>query len=128
MPFGTTNYPASLDNLTASLVVGANNATTTLTGAHNGSTTTITVNSTSLFPSAGIITIDSERIAYSGKTATTFTGCTRGFEGSAAASHTNGVDVNLAITAFSHNVLNQAIIALETKLGISNSTHADGAE
>lgn len=40
--------------------------------------TTITVKDTSSFASAGEIHIGTERVQYSGKTATTFTGCTRG--------------------------------------------------
>ena len=40
--------------------------------------TTVTVNSTSAFASSGSIHIGTERINYTGKTATTFTGCTRG--------------------------------------------------
>lgn len=39
--------------------------------------TTLTVNDTTYFPSAGTLYIDNELISYTGKTATTFTGCTR---------------------------------------------------
>jgi hypothetical protein len=39
--------------------------------------TTLTVNDTTYFPSAGTLYIDNELITYTGKTATTFTGCTR---------------------------------------------------
>ncbi len=40
--------------------------------------TTVTVKSTSAFASSGTIHIGTEAIAYTGKSATTFTGCTRG--------------------------------------------------
>lgn len=40
--------------------------------------TTITVKDTTNFTASGVIYIGTERISYSGKTATTFTGCTRG--------------------------------------------------
>ncbi len=58
-------------------------ALTQLNGPINDSATTITVDSTALFPNATIlapkiILIDSELITYTGKTATEFTGCTRG--------------------------------------------------
>jgi len=58
-------------------------ALTQLNGPINDSATTITVDSTALFPNATIlapkiILIDSELITYTGKTATQFTGCTRG--------------------------------------------------
>jgi len=63
--------------------------TTTLNGALNATATTITVVSTASFPTQGRIIIDSEVISYTGKTATTFTGCTRGDEETTAASHSD---------------------------------------
>jgi hypothetical protein len=68
-------------------------ATTTLNGALNDSATTITVVSTTGFTATGAIGIEGEYITYSGKTATTFTGCTRGV-GSTAVSHADGTTVN----------------------------------
>jgi hypothetical protein len=59
----------------------------------NTSTTPIQVASTAGFLSAGALIIDSELIKYTGKTATTFTGITRGAYGSTKASHTAGVYV-----------------------------------
>lgn len=53
----------------------------------SSSATTITVESTTGFDSAGSILIGKEVIDYTGKTATTFTGCTRGAENTVAASH-----------------------------------------
>ncbi len=65
--------------------------TTTLNGAIiSTSATTITVVSTTNFPNKGRIIIDSEVIIYTNKTSTTFAGCTRGAEGTAAATHLNG--------------------------------------
>ncbi len=63
--------------------------TTTLSGAHTATVTTITVASTASFPTQGRIIIDSEVISYTGKTSTTFTGCTRGDEETTAASHSD---------------------------------------
>jgi len=48
---------------------------------------TIPVDSTTGFAAAGLIRIDAEVILCSGKTAITFTGCTRGVAGTAAAAH-----------------------------------------
>jgi hypothetical protein len=48
-----------------------------LTQAINDSDTTLTVNDTTYFPNAGTLYIDNEMISYTGKTATSFTGCTR---------------------------------------------------
>lgn len=70
---------------------------TTLTASlTNTSTTPIQVTSTAGFLSAGALIIDSELIKYTGKTATTFTGITRGAYGSSQASHTAGVYVSEA--------------------------------
>lgn len=82
-------------------------ATTQLNGALNDSATTITVDDTSDFlvgitgPSGGVdssftayIRINDELISYTGKTATTFTGCTRGRLGTTAASHSDDDEVN----------------------------------
>lgn len=68
-------------------------AASPLNGTINSSVTTITVNSTAAFSASGAILIDSEYITYSGKTATDFTGCVRGADGTTAASHTTGVSV-----------------------------------
>jgi len=68
-------------------------ATTTLNGALNDSATTITVVSTTGFAASGAIGINGEYITYSGKTPTTFTGCTRGV-GSTAVAHADGTVVN----------------------------------
>lgn len=51
--------------------------------------------STDGLPSSGTILIDDEEITYTGKTATTLTGCTRGANGSDAAEHTAGGKVYL---------------------------------
>jgi hypothetical protein len=51
------------------------------------SSTTINVTDTSQFPASGTILIDAELITYSGKTSTSFTGCTRGFGDSSPAVH-----------------------------------------
>lgn len=62
------------------VAVGKKTATyeTYLDAAVDNDDTTITVKSTSGWPSSGYLHIGTECIAYSGTTATTFTGCTRG--------------------------------------------------
>lgn len=52
--------------------------TTTITATTTSSDTTITVADTTNFPTSGWIFIDGELISYTGKTSTTFTGCSRG--------------------------------------------------
>jgi hypothetical protein len=65
-------------------------------GTLSSSNTTVTVTSTTGFTTTGRILIDSETISYTGVTATTFTGCTRGLSGTgsgAATTHANGAAV-----------------------------------
>jgi hypothetical protein len=62
-------------------------------GTLSSSNTTVTVTSTTGFTTTGSILIGSETITYTGVTATTFTGCTRGTSGAgsgAATTHANG--------------------------------------
>jgi hypothetical protein len=68
-------------------------AYTTLSAGINNSVTTIPVVSTAGFLTAGELRITTEVITYTGKTATSFTGCTRGARGSANVAHANGVVV-----------------------------------
>lgn len=56
-------------------------------GGINNSVTTIPVNSTGGFPASGKIQINAETIDYTSKDATNFLGCTRGVDGTSAASH-----------------------------------------
>jgi hypothetical protein len=67
-----------------------------LNGAIDAVVTTITVDDTAGFPATGLILIDSELITYTGLTATTFTGCSRGVEGTVAASHSDNAVVYAA--------------------------------
>jgi hypothetical protein len=71
---------------------------TTLTSTINGTVTTIPVVSTTGFSATGAIIIGVELITYTGITATSFTGCTRGVNGSSNVSHTSGTYVNGAQT------------------------------
>lgn len=66
---------------------------TQLNGAIVAADTTITVDSTTDFPTNGIILIGSEQIRYYGKTATTFTNCQRGDGDTTAANHADNAPV-----------------------------------
>jgi hypothetical protein len=66
---------------------------TTLTADISNADTTIPVVSTEKFQNTGTIFIGSELISYTGKTATSFTGCTRGQYSSSNAAHVTGVYV-----------------------------------
>jgi len=65
-----------------------------LTSSITNLVTTIPVDSTLTYPSSGIINIEDETILYTGKTSTTFTGCTRGYNNTLALNHTSGVKVS----------------------------------
>lgn len=81
---------------------------TTLNGAIDSSVTTLTVTSTSEFPSSGRLQIDNEVIQYSGKTATTFTGCTRGNISTTAASHVDASVVSFVSLGYTNAAWNIA--------------------
>lgn len=120
-----SEYPGKLDT-NASLVEARNKATTTLTSSISSIDTEIYVDSTSLFPNTGIIVCENEVMKYSGKFSDRFIGVTRGFENTTAISHTATTPIGLKITESSNNVKNNAIRALELKLGTEASTPAAG--
>jgi hypothetical protein len=64
-----------------------NNLSTTLSAPVGLSDTTINVASASAWPATGVFSIELEAIAYSGKTGVSFTGCTRAYDGTTAATH-----------------------------------------
>lgn len=76
-------------------------AETFLTASLDAAATTVTVLSTSSFPAApGEICIDTETIGYTGKTATTFTGCTRGLYAPAGVSGSDAYGRNHRLATF----------------------------
>ena len=99
-------------------------AETTLTDNPLSATaTTVNVVSTANFPEQGRIKIDNEEILYTGKTATTFTGCTRNVRGTTGVSHTTGTSVhngyNVLISDYSEEtpigakpIIEEAIVSL----------------
>lgn len=78
---------------------------TTLDGAISDSDTTITVVSTSDYTAAGSVWVGDELITYSGKTATTFTGCTRGTGGTTAAAHASETIVYIDVGGISGSLI-----------------------
>lgn len=120
------NYPTSASSDT-NLYLAVNNKRTTLNGAINNSVTTVTVASTTGFPTSGFISIDLEIIAYTGTNATQFTGCTRGSDGTTAASHTDTTLVVHRVIAAHHNAPKDEIIAIETDLVAVKSALNDAA-
>lgn len=109
-------YPTSAAG-DSELYVAVNNTSTTLTdNPLSAGATTVNVNDASSFPSVGAVTIDAEIIKYTGKTGTSFTGCTRGFDGTSDVSHLVNTPVYHRIIANHHNVVKDEIKAIETDL------------
>jgi hypothetical protein len=112
----SAKYPSSAAG-DADLSIAANNLSTSLTdNPLTSGATTVNVVSTTGFPTAGYITIETEIIFYTGKTGSSFTTCTRGVDGTSAASHVLGSIVSLDIIAAHHNSLKDEIEAIETDL------------
>lgn len=104
----------------AGLYVAVNNLSTLLTdNPLTIGATTVNVISTTGFPTAGAISIGAEIIFYTNKTASSFTGCTRGADGTSAAAHALNDQVDHNVIAFHHNGLKDEVIAVESFL----STH-----
>lgn len=109
-------YPTSAAD-DSNLYIAVNNTSTTLTdNPLAAGAVTVNVNDASAFPSTGTITIDAEIIKYTGKTATSFTGCTRGFDGTSDVAHTVNTPVYHRIIADHHNTIKEEIKAIETDL------------
>jgi hypothetical protein len=58
-----------------------------LSSAINDSVTILPVVNAASYPNQGVVTIDFEQIYYTGKTSTSLTGCTRGYNSTTATSH-----------------------------------------
>jgi len=83
----------SSTNATLSSLMPPSN--TSITANISSSDVNVNVTSTAGFPTAGYIKIDNEVIIYTGKTATSFTGLSRGQLSTTAAAHTSGANTYL---------------------------------
>ena len=76
-------------------------AYSTLTAGINATTTSIPISSAAAFPpSGGLIKIDSEQILYSAVSGNNLIGCTRGYNGTIATTHTITTGVGCATVTF----------------------------
>lgn len=114
-----TDYPAGLDTV-QDLYVAKNDLATTLSSNVNSSQTTIPVSSIADFPEPGLVSIDGEVIRYDTVQISppALLGATRGFDGTSAASHANAARVEARWVAAHHNDVAEAIVAVETELGV----------
>lgn len=101
-------------------------AFTKLTAPATGIAVTLTVEATALFPTAtaGVLylKIDDEVISYTGKTATTFTGCSRGQLGTVAAAHSADAQV-VNLVRLTGNPLTLALQILTSTGAGTNGTY-----
>lgn len=121
-------FPSSIDSKTELYEV-KNNAETNLRSSlpYNGKF--IVVDSTSSFPDQGIIrvgagvgsSLPAELVYYGSKTNNTFKNLTRGFAGSRQNQWPVGSWVTNAVTAEPHNAVKDAILNIESKVGIKNN-------
>jgi hypothetical protein len=94
---------------------------------YDGSETEIYVNSTVNFGSSGSIYIDDEQITYTSKTATQFTGCSRGAGGTTKLTHSVGSVVNPKQRASCLLTTALANGGSETILSVNNTTNFDSS-
>jgi hypothetical protein len=92
-----TGSPEETLHVLGNVRVGFGPTTLTKINAAGGigaTDTTLTVVSTASYPSSGTLLLEREAVTYTGKTATTFTGLTRGMFGTVAAAHADQIEVD----------------------------------
>lgn len=91
---------------------------TPLTSDIDAEVTTIPVESTTDYLGTDYVRIDSEKILYTGKTATTFTGCTRGHDGTDATAHPEGALAYTPDASAINYALGFNIAAMQDSMGV----------
>ena len=110
--------------LAGSVLAGqVSGASTQLTANINSTATTITVSSTNGFPAPGILIIEDERITYSSKTSTTFTGnaarpLVRGSSDTTAVAHTAGTGVRTPESALVNSAVDYDLAVISDATGM----------
>lgn len=94
---------------------------TTNTNLINAAVTSFTVGDTSTFKSSGFIKIDDEVIYYTGKTSTSFTGCTRGALGTVAAGHAAAAPISAYYRVVVTSIANESVVAPNIVDGVMDS-------
>lgn len=119
-------YPEAIDNK-ETLYEVKNNAIVKLRQSLSYTGNSIVVESTEKFPEKGIIKISSnveakagELVYYSSKTSNTFKGLIRGFAGSVRSQWNIGSIVSNSVSAEHHNSVKDAILKIETNLGLES--------
>jgi len=113
----TANFPSSIANDTSLLGDPTSLQQFTLDGLHNDSITTITTTGAIAgMNSPGYILIEDELIHFTGISGADFTGCTRGADGTSAASHADATSIYHTIAANYWKQLKKELIAAQTTL------------
>ena len=106
--WGGSTGPSASTALSGTL---ATVAFTSSTAALTTTTTTVSVVDTTGFTATGSILIETEVISYTGKTSTTFTGCTRAASGTTAAAHVTAIGVSQYTTGVTINCTSASVFA-----------------
>lgn len=86
--YGTMNRYAWLDSSLRQYPMASFSVQTSyLSAAINSSVTILPVVNAGSYPTTGVVTIDFEKIYYTGRTSSSLTGCTRGYDSTSAVSH-----------------------------------------
>jgi len=97
---------------------GGGYAATSLTEAIDEDDVTLEVVSTDSFLDTDYVELQGEKILYTGTTATTFTGLTRGYEGSTATAHAEGTMVYTTSASTVNNAMGFNIAATVDSMGM----------
>lgn len=125
-------YPEVIDTK-SHLYSAKNNAETTLKYALNYNSKYVLVESTDGFPDEGILRIGSpigkfgpsELIYYNSKSKGIFKDLIRGFAGTRQSTWNIGASVSSGVMAEHHNSIKDAVIKIETKLGLKSNPDAE---
>lgn len=109
------------------LFVAHNKSQSNLSSSIISSDTSLTVADASSFTAPAILTIESEVLHCTTITTNTFSGCTRGQEGTTGAGHSSGVTVFGLFTAYQFNQTNAEIKALESWAGFGGVLFKTGS-
>jgi hypothetical protein len=132
--YGALNRTAWLDSALRNNPMGAFSIKTSyLSAAVDDTVTTLNLIDASTYPETGTVTIDSEEITYTSRTATALSGCTRGVNSTTAASHVAYSTVAFLVTnqIMSHEVGNDdnstaTLVPIEAYVDSSDFDIGDG--
>lgn len=118
MPEPAVRYPDDFDD-DSSLLYVVNNLKGVLDSDIDDTQTDIGLVSSERFPPlGGYVSIENEIIWYGGIEGTTLKECVRGAIGTVPASHSSGTEAFLNVVDAHHNLLKNAVVAVERELGL----------